>query len=148
MKGLLVGVSALFFIFAAPLHAETYKWVDAKGVTNYSSAPPPSASAARAQVVVEERVSIVESDASIGPAIAAMRARAARSAEFAEAEWLQRQRIMANAPLDYDGALSPYDYGYAPLFVRGVVRPLPVRVYRTAHSGSHFARRPARRIFH
>jgi hypothetical protein len=111
---------ALLALAAAPLRAETYKWVDAKGVTNYSSTPP--AGAAKA-TVIEERVSVVASDPSLAPAIADMRAQALRRAEYVELEWLQRQRLMAEReramPADYcpyradcDGWYAPYGYPY------------------------------------
>ena len=122
---------ALLALAAAPLRAETYKWVDANGVTNYSSTPPAGAAKAK---VIEERVSVVPADASLAPAIADMRAQAKRRAEYVELEWLQRQRLMAEqdaraVPADYcpyradcDGGYAPYIYPYyGPYYgVRGV----------------------------
>jgi hypothetical protein len=75
---------------ALPLHAESYKWVDAKGVTNYSSTPPTGAAKAE---VIEERVSVMPADPSLQTAIADMRAQALRRQEYAEQEYLQRQRL-------------------------------------------------------
>ena len=128
---------------AAPLHAETYKWVDEKGVTNYASTPP-SGKLSKAKIV-EERISVVPSDPSLGPAIAAMRARADRQAEYAQAEWLQRQRFAlaaqtsaayaqcpyrADCGTDYDRFAYPYYYPPV-VVVRGLNRFLPVHM-RTA----------------
>lgn len=84
-----------FFLAAAlalalPLHAETYKWVDEKGVTHYSSTPPTGAVKA---TVIEERVSVMPSDPSLQTAIADMRAQALRRQEYVEQEYLQRQRL-------------------------------------------------------
>jgi hypothetical protein len=76
--------------FALPLHAETYKWVDEKGVTNYSSSPPAAAAKAK---VIEERVSVMPADPSLQTAVADMRAQALRRQEYAEQEYLQRQRL-------------------------------------------------------
>ena len=75
---------------ALPLHAETYKWVDEKGVTNYSTTPP--AGAAKTQTVAE-RVSVMPADPSLQTAIADMRAQALRRQEYVEQEYLQRQRL-------------------------------------------------------
>jgi hypothetical protein len=123
---------ALLALAAAPLRAETYKWVDANGVTNYSSTPPAGAAKAKAKVI-EERVSVVASDPSLAPAIADMRAQAMRRAEYIEIEWLQRQRLMVEqaraVPADYcpyradcDGWYAPYVYPYyGPYYgVRGI----------------------------
>ena len=68
-------------------HADTYKWVDAKGVVNYSNTPPPSA--ARAQPV-EDRISVYTADAPLNRA-----AEVNRRLDAMEAEWLQRQWLMA-----------------------------------------------------
>lgn len=86
MRRLLAAALAL----ALPLHAETYKWVDENGVTNYSSTPPAGAAKAK---LVEERVSVVPGDPSLQTAIADMRAQALRRQEYAEQEYLQRQRL-------------------------------------------------------
>lgn len=121
---------ALLALAAAPLCAETYKWVDANGVTNYSSTPPAAATKAK---VIDERVSVVPADPSLAPAIADMRAQAIRRAEYVELEWMQRQRLMAEqeraVPAEYcpyradcDGWYAPYFYPYygPPYAVRGM----------------------------
>jgi len=96
---------AILLCAALPLCAETYKWVDEKGVTNYSSSPPPGAAQAQ---VIGARVSVVPSDPALGPAIAEMRAQAARRAEFVELAWLQRQRLMAEQPSGARAGACPY----------------------------------------
>ena len=116
---------------AAPLCAETYKWVDKNGVVNYSNRLP-SATVTKAQLV-EERISIVAPDPSVGWAIAAMRARAARQAQYDEADWQQRLRLMvarqASYPTTYGmvydpyvDSFNPYYPYYAPLFAVGAGR--------------------------
>lgn len=85
---------ALLLLSAAPLGAQTYKWVDGRGVTNYSNAPPPEAAGAEA-APIEERVSTLPTDPEFVKQVAAMRERAARRAELEEMEWLQRQQILA-----------------------------------------------------
>lgn len=105
---------------ASPVLAETYKWVDAKGVVNYSSSPPPSA--AMKPQVIEDRVSVIPPDPSIGPAIAAMQARAERRAQYEEADYLLRQRYMLEAQLtqmNYAAAADAYAAAYAPYYGYG-----------------------------
>jgi hypothetical protein len=75
---------------ALPLHAETYKWVDERGVTHYSSTPPSGAAKA---TLVEERISVMPADPSLESAIADMHAQALRRQEYVEQEYLQRQRL-------------------------------------------------------
>ncbi len=126
---------AILLCAALPAGAETYKWVDAKGVTNYSSTPPPGT--AKAQVI-EERVSVVPTEPSLAPAIAEMRAQAARRAEYVELAWLQRQRLMAEQPSGptvgdcpyradcseaYFPLVYPYGYPYAyPYYAQAPLR--------------------------
>ena len=88
--------------FTAPAaQAETFKWVDEKGVTNYSSNPPPG-TAAKSLRTVEDRLSIYQSD----PALKQAPARY-NQADYAHAEWLQRQQIMAMSA-GYADCPSPY----------------------------------------
>ena len=85
----MVRFALLVLAAAAPLaHAQTYKWVDERGVVNYSNTPPP---AVKAQPV-EERISVYASEPSLAQTAAVDRRLAAL-----EAEWLQRQRLMAAA---------------------------------------------------
>ena len=77
-------------MLALPLHAETYKWVDEKGVTHYSSTPP---AGAVKTTLIEQRISIVPADPSLQTAIADMRVQALRRQEYVEKEYLQRQRL-------------------------------------------------------
>ena len=100
---------------ASPALAETYKWVDAKGVVTYSDTPPPSMAAK--PKVVEERISVIPPDPTLGPAVAAMQSRAERRAKFEEADYLQRQRYMREAQANDAATTCPYgticDVGYA-----------------------------------
>jgi hypothetical protein len=142
---------AILFILAAaapPVLAETYKWVDEKGVTNYSNKPPPG-KVSKPQIV-EERISVVAPDPSLGPAIATMRARTARQAQYDEADWQRRQRFMLAAQTDYSSAYCPYGadcgMGYGPpayypysysgsVFVAGTSRRFtPVFTHRSSFS--------------
>ncbi|MEW6688621.1 MAG: DUF4124 domain-containing protein [Pseudomonadota bacterium] len=126
---------SLLLLVAAPLGAQTYKWVDERGVVNYSNAPPPGANAAKA-TPVEDRVSIIPNDPYFLKLVAAMQERALRLAEYEEREFLQRQRLLAArayAPAPAPVAYEPpprivYPAIYGPVFTSVV--PRPVRVVR------------------
>ena len=118
-----------------PVHAQIYKWVDAKGTTHYSDKP--SADKKQKTQLVEDRLSVIPSDPAIPPATEAMRAQGARAAELAQAEWLQRQRLMlaAQSMPDYDcpyrvNCDRPYGYGYYGYGYGGYGYLLPPRVVR------------------
>jgi len=71
-------------------HAETYKWVDANGVVNYSNAPPPASAVAGRAQTVPDRISSYAPGPVVSQSIDVY-----RRLDATEAEWLQRQRIMA-----------------------------------------------------
>jgi len=116
---------------AAAAHAETYKWVDERGVVNYSNAPPAGIKAAKPIPASEDRVSIIETDAAT-KAAAAQRGPSYYEQQL-ERDWQQRQRLMAAAnAAARPAACSPgYDcagdyahtYGFLPGFA--VARPRP-----------------------
>ena len=128
---------ALAFVLAAtamaPLYAQTYKWVDERGVVNYSNVPPPARPAQA--LPVENRVSVVPGDPKLAAATAAMQAQGVRQAEYAHQEWLARQQSMMQAqalaavyppPADYFPSYRyAYGFGAVPLIAPRSVR-LPV----------------------
>ena len=59
---------ALALILIPAAHAETYKWVDEKGVVNYSNTPP--SSAAKKIQPVADRISTYDVDPTLQRAIA------------------------------------------------------------------------------
>jgi hypothetical protein len=124
-------LAALLLLAALPVAAETYKWVDAKGVVNYSNTPPASASPTKASQV-EERLSTYESDPALGPAAAASAARSAQSQMSADAEWLQRQRLMAFK--DSYAPAYPMDDYYA-AYYPGYYAGFPIGRRRPIHAG-------------
>jgi hypothetical protein len=138
----MAAMRALMLVLAAtamvPVYAQTYKWVDARGVVNYSNVPPPARPATA--LPIEDRVSVVPPDPNLAAATAAAQAQSARQAEYAHREWLARQQGMLQAqtlaamyaaPTDY---LPYYAYGYGvPLSAaRYVRRPVAPRV---VHNG-------------
>jgi len=130
----------LLFLAAAapPVLAETYKWVDDKGVVNYSNAPP-AAKAAKPQLI-EERISTIAPDPSLGPAIAAMNARAARRAAYEEADYARRQGYMLAAQASYAGSYCPYGADC------GMDYASPAYYYPYAYGGAIFYARSARQF--
>ena len=95
---------AFLLLAAMPLaQAQTYKWVDERGVVNYSNTPPPAA--AKSVQPVEERISVYASEPPVAQGAAVERRLAAL-----DAEWLQRQRLMAAAA--YAPPAPSYDESY------------------------------------
>jgi len=111
---------ALTLLLASAVHAETYKWVDERGVVNYSNTPPPAAAKAAAKPIAD-RVSTYEPD----PAMQRVAYLPPSPYEMMlQQEWLQRQRLMAerqNVQTIYDGA--PVD-PYSPYYRSGYYYPV------------------------
>ena len=83
---------ALLIVVASPaLWAETYKWVDAKGITNYSNAPPSNANSAKSLKTVEERISVYTPDPNLGRL-----ADIYRRLDLIEADYRMRQAYLPN----------------------------------------------------
>src|SRR5262245_16936147 len=124
MKGF-VPFAALLFI-ASSLHAQTYKWVDEKGVTHYSNKAP-AGKVAQAKVV-EERLSVI-GDPDFADAADRLRAREARRAEREQVEWRTRERATPAVP-----AVQTYaaydDCAYADCGYGGYVYPAYFGGYR------------------
>lgn len=127
----------------APAGAQLYKWVDERGVTNYSNQPPADPKAAKKLQPVEDRVSVYTPDEALTQAVAAFRQKRDRtSAERIaslerelEAERRARQyATAAAAPAASDPCLSQgigcngiysryYPYGPSLVFVATRHRP-------------------------
>lgn len=76
---------------AAPLaQAETYKWVDERGVVNYSNAPPATGATPSVAQAIPDRVSTYSTDAQTSNAVEVY-----RRLDANQQEWLQRQYLMA-----------------------------------------------------
>jgi hypothetical protein len=63
----------------APASAELYKWVDERGVTNYSGDPPPPAATANKLARVENKISVYTPDDGVMQAVKAVRERAIKA---------------------------------------------------------------------
>ena len=100
---------AIALCAALPLHAqETYKWVDEKGVVNYSTTPPPAKKGSKPEVV-EDRISVVPVDPDLERQGEAMRKREERRAKEEQAE-SQRRRQQAAAQPAYTPPAPEYPY--------------------------------------
>ncbi len=62
-----------------PAAAELYKWVDERGITNYSSDPPPPAATANKLARVENKISVYTPDEGVLQAVKAVRERAIKA---------------------------------------------------------------------
>ena len=58
---------------AAPAYAELFKWVDARGVTNYSNQPPDDPASAKKLTPVANRMSVYTPDKPLLDAVEAYR---------------------------------------------------------------------------
>ena len=125
---------ALALTLIPAVHAETYKWVDEKGVVNYSNTPP---SAAKNIQPVADRISTYDPDPRLQRAIAYG---PSPYELLAQQEWLQRQQLMAAAQYQQAAhAAYPYnDYAYGYPYYYGPVFPTRVtRASRPAHVVHH-----------
>jgi hypothetical protein len=130
---MLRAVFAFLLAFGAiSVHAQTYKWVDERGVVNYSNTPPSSGATPSMAQSVPDRVSSYSTDRETANAVDVY-----RRLDANQQEWLQRQQIMAmQAAAAPQPAASDY---YAPAYYppaygfvnsRRVLRPavfMPVR---------------------
>lgn len=88
--------AAIFSI--APAAAELYKWVDERGVTNYSSEPPPPAVTANKISRVENKISVYTPDDGVMQAVKAVRERAIQAVTAPEPARSPVTRIAVEQP--------------------------------------------------
>lgn len=120
---------------ATPVYAELFKWVDARGVTNYSNQPPADPEAAKKVTTVEDRISVYTPDKALLDAVAANRQQSAGRTSVAgkierleqqlEDERRARQYAAADAQAARDALFyTSRPYVAAPIFVPVRSRPL------------------------
>jgi hypothetical protein len=129
-----IALIALATLAAGAARAETYKWVDERGVVNYSNSPAPGKTSVLG--LLPDRISTYQS---------APLPRVAPSAG-PDYEWLQRQRIMMQMaaakpqlPADCgyrvdcrDPYLTSFGYPLVPVFVARPQRSFRARALRSA----------------
>lgn len=98
----LARLSALLLALAAPAAAQLYKWVDERGVVNYSNQPPADAKAGQRVEQVKDSVSVYTPDAALQRDIEADKEQARR----AERESAQAPRQPAVTALNAPAAAS------------------------------------------
>ena len=118
---------------AAPAYAELFKWVDGRGITNYSNQPPADPKAAKKLTTVEDRISVYTPDKALLEAVEAYRQQSNNRAVAGKIESLERQleeerRARQYAAADVQAARDPFYSGYpyvpASVFVPVRSRPL------------------------
>lgn len=146
-------------LMASPAYAQIYKWVDERGVTNYSGTPPAADAVAAKSTAIADRISVYAPEPGVQRAIGANAANRerinsdriatlerqlaaerqysqqaatadTRAAQAAYAQCLAERRIDCDSDYGYD------PYGYAPY---GVVAALTVPRHRPRH---HAVTRP------
>jgi hypothetical protein len=114
LKSLIKPAIALAAMLAVmPAYSQIYKWVDERGVTNYSGQPPIDPKAAEKVAVVENKVSVYTPDPALLRAVEASRERVNRAPYYrAESVEVQRpQVIVINnliPPSAYESDLAYY----------------------------------------
>ena len=132
MKTMRTNLSLIFVVAvtgaSAPASAELYRWVDARGVTNYSNNPPAAAAAANKLALVENTLSVYTPDANFLEAVKAVRARAI--GKLTEPE-LQRSPVarIASPPAGYEQCIGSGRLGCDDLYPVYYPAYLPVAVY-------------------
>ncbi len=131
---------------AAPACAELYKWVDAQGVTNYSSEPPSDPKAAKKLTRVENTISVYTPDEPFMQAVKALRERNIKTLSEPEPERQQVASMQPQSPYeqclasgrpDCDTQYGDYYPGYLPGFA--VFRGRSVQPTRFLHSRARVA---------
>ena len=139
---------------AGQVHAELFKWVDARGVTNYSNQAPADPVAAKKVTTVEDRISVYTPDKTLLDAVAASRqqstnravaARIASLEQQLEDERRARQYATADLQAAYDPLYSSHHYIPVPVLIGTRSRPLRnVRLPPGTMGGNTFHSRPHR----
>ena len=128
---LLVLTLSTAILASAPAAAELYKWVDERGVTNYSNEPPADSKAAKKLARIENRLSVYTPDESFMQAVKALRDKRNRTLLEPEPTGPQFARIQSPSPYEQclasgrPGCEMVYD-GYPPAYLPGAVL-LPTR---------------------
>src|SRR5258708_39216632 len=90
----MVRVLIISLLVVAPLaRADTYKWLDANGVVNYSNAPPPEAAKGMTPQTVPDRMSSYSVEPVVNNPVDVY-----RRLDTDHQEWMQRQQLMATQP--------------------------------------------------
>ena len=103
---------AATLLYSAGITAgELYKWVDEKGVVNYSNEPPAKTKGGKAPTVVEDRLSVYTPDKSVTEAIERNKDRRPQANASSRNNELDRRAIAPPPPppVAYDPCANPND---------------------------------------
>jgi hypothetical protein len=110
----------------APASAELYKWVDERGVTNYSNEPPPASPTANKVTRVGNKISVYTPDESFMQAVKAVREQSIKKLTEPEPERSPVARIGPPQQSGYEQCLASGRMGcedlyntYYPLYATG-----------------------------
>ena len=101
---------------AAPACAELYKWVDERGVTNYSNEPPPVSAKTKKVDRVASTISVYTPDASFMQAVKAVREQSIKALSEPEPERSPVARIGPPQQSGYDQCLASGRVGCEDLY--------------------------------
>lgn len=90
----------------APACAELYKWVDARGVTNYSNDPPSDPKSAKKLVRIENKLSVYTPDEGFMQAVKAQHERSIKALAEPAPERQTQQVASIQAPSPYEQCLA------------------------------------------
>ena len=127
----------LFMLIAAgaslSASAELYRWVDERGVTNYSNERPPATATAKKLTSVADKVSVYTPDEQLIKATKAMRERSLLAAAEPEAPRNPVARIAVQPQSGYEQCLMSGRSGCEELHSSYVRTYLPVVVGAASH---------------
>jgi hypothetical protein len=113
---------------SVPASAELYRWVDERGVTNYSNEPPPATATAKKLTHVADRISVYTPDEQFMKAVKTMRERSLQAMAEPEAPRNPVARISAQPQSGYEQCLMSGRIGceelygsYVPAYLPGVL---------------------------
>ncbi len=101
-------ITALAMLACAPSSAaQLYKWVDERGVTNYSNQPPDDPNSARNVGSVEGNLSVYSPDPALTRAVAAFRQESGNRALAERVDYLERQLAAERLARQYAAPVVP-----------------------------------------
>ena len=103
-------------LWVAPAGAELYKWVDERGVTNYSNAPPAAAAPANKLTRVENTISVYTPDESFMQAVKVARERSIQALAEPAAQRSAVGRIAVSSASGYEQCVSSGRLGCEDLY--------------------------------
>lgn len=127
-SSLLVSIFITVTAASTPASAQLYKWIDVRGVTNYSNTSPAGAAATNKVAVVESTLSVYTPDADFLEAVKAMRQRAIQKSTEPEPQRAPVARI-ASPPYGYEQCMGSGRLGCDDLYPVHYPAYLPVAAY-------------------